>query len=155
MHGNRALDDSHHGHPFIHLTITALGSLHHPSPIHIWHLNTLKKNPPEKGFLMKEFGTVSKIYFILKISEGKLEALRMSTEAPCYVFLLHSRVRLETFSSFTVQSVLVQKRLLRFLRHFILKGYALRHSRFNHRLLLRNSIWQPGLYQYVSPAQNI
>lgn len=97
---------------------------------------------------MKEFGTVSKIDFILKISEGKLEALRMSTEAPGYIFLLHSRHHLETFSSFTVQSVLVQKRLLRFfffLRHFILKGYALCHSLFNHRLLLRNSIQQPGL----------
>lgn len=46
---------------------------------------------------MKEFGTVSKIYFILKISEGKLEALRMSTEAPCYIFSLHSRYHLETF----------------------------------------------------------
>lgn len=46
---------------------------------------------------MKEFGTVSKIYFILKISEGKLEALRMSTEAPRY-FSLRSRFRRETFS---------------------------------------------------------
>lgn len=46
---------------------------------------------------MKEFGTVSKIYFILKISEGKLEALRMSTEAP-RCFSLRSRYRLETFS---------------------------------------------------------
>lgn len=122
MHGNRALDESHQGHPFIHLTIIC--SWISPSPITNSHLTFkhLKKNPPEKGFLMKEFGTVSKIYFILKISEGKLEALRMSTEAPGYVFLLHSRFHLETFSHFTVQSVLVQKRLLRFLRHFILKG---------------------------------
>lgn len=93
---------------------------------------------------MKEFGTVSKIYFILKISEGKLEALRMSTEAPCYISL-HSRYHLETFSYFTVQSVQVQKRLLRYLRHFILKGYALCHSLFNPRLLLRNSIQQPDM----------
>lgn len=46
---------------------------------------------------MKEFGTVSKIYFILKISEGKLEALRMSAEAPRY-FSPRSRYRRETSS---------------------------------------------------------
>lgn len=52
-----------------------------PSPITNSHLTFkhFKKNPSWKRlFLMKEFGTVSKIYFILKISEGKLEALRMS-----------------------------------------------------------------------------
>lgn len=140
-----------------HLTILTK-AIHHshihsswisPSPITNSHLTfkhfKKKKNPPEKGFLIKEFGTVSKIYFILKISEGKLEALRMSTEAPCYIFPLHSRYHLETFSYFTVQSVQVQKRLLRYLRHFILKGYALCHSLFNSRLLLRNSIQQPGM----------
>lgn len=62
------------------------------------HFFKKKKNPSWKRlFLMKEFGTVSKIYFILKISEGKLEALRMSAEAPRY-FSPRSRYRRETFS---------------------------------------------------------
>lgn len=72
-----------------------------PSPITSSHLtfkHFFKKNPSWKRlFLMKEFGTVSKIYFILKISGGKLEALRTSTEAPRY-FSLRSRYRRETFS---------------------------------------------------------
>lgn len=60
----------------------------------------------------RSWHSVTKIYLILKISEGQLEALKYCLHRHHATCPLDYRYHLEAFSHITVQSVLAQKRLL-------------------------------------------
>lgn len=69
----------------------------------------------------RSWHSVTKIYLILKISEGELEALTLSTEAPCRTPL---SMRPAGKSPTAQLSQLSPKRLLLRVRHFIPDGCA-------------------------------
>lgn len=76
----------------------------------------------------RSWHSVTKIYLILKISEGELEALTLSTEAPCCTPL---SMRPAGKSPTAQLSQLSPKRLLLRVRHFIPDGCAWCHRLFN------------------------